>query len=282
MSTGTCLCGEVRYRINGDISFMHHCHCSMCRKSHGSAFATLVNASSSDFQWISGQDKVVVYESSPGVRRAFCSTCGSVLPGTDSARSEVFVPAGTLDDDLGARPEAHVFVASKAPWYEIHDDLPRHDAYRSADGRPAIDGPERGAETKGATAGSCLCGRVGFEFIDQPFALVNCHCSRCRRGRSAAHASNLFIKPEQLRWLSGEDQVTVYDFPGAVRFGTNFCSICGSCVPRFSASAGRVNVPMGSLDTDPGMSPTLHIYVGSKAPWFEISDDLPQFEAEAT
>lgn len=282
MPTGTCLCGKIRYRINGDIFFMRHCHCSMCRKSHGSAFATLVNAFSSDFEWIDGQEDVVVYESSPGVRRAFCSTCGSVMPGIDSDRREVFIPAGTLDDDIAIRPEGHVFVASRAPWYEIHDDLPRYQGSASTDGRSETGGSERVAGTGGATAGSCLCGRVSFEFIDRPFALVNCHCRRCQHSRGAAHASNLFIKPEQLRWLSGEDEVTVYDLPGAKRFGANFCSICGSCVPRYSASAERINVPMGSLDTDPGMSPTLHIYVGSKATWFEIKDDLPQFVKEAT
>lgn len=69
----------------------------------------------------------------------------------------------------------------------------------------------------------------------------------------------------------------VFDLPGAERFGINFCPTCGGNVPRVSVKAGVVNVPAGSLDGDPGIAPAHHIYVASKAPWFEISDDLPQY-----
>ena len=123
-------------------------------------------------------------------------------------------------------------------------------------------------------AGSCLCGTVRFELVGEPLLFVNCHCSRCRRGRSSAHASNLFFLPEQIRWLRGEDNVTAYKVPKAERFAVNFCNTCGSAVPRLVAEIGRVNVPGGSLDSDPGVAPSAHIYVGSKAPWFEISDAL--------
>ncbi|MEJ2087570.1 MAG: GFA family protein [Gammaproteobacteria bacterium] len=67
--------------------------------------------------------------------------------------------------------------------------------------------------------------------------------------------------------------------PDAERFGTAFCRRCGSLVPRRSGGGGdRINIPAGSLDSDPGIGPAGHIYVGSKAPWFEITDDLPQWE----
>jgi hypothetical protein len=104
-----------------------------------------------------------------------------------------------------------------------------------------------------------------------------CHCSRCRQGRSAAHCANAFYKAEGFRWTHGADQVQDYAVPGAQFFGTAFCKQCGSEVPRVSVERNFASVPAGSLDSDPGITPTGHIYVDSKAPWFEITDDLPQF-----
>jgi hypothetical protein len=111
--------------------------------------------------------------------------------------------------------------------------------------------------------------------------MVHCHCSRCRRARGAAHATNLFVLPDQLTWLSGEASVTVFDLPGAERFGVNFCPTCGGPVPRASAKIGRVVVPAGSLDGDPGIRPRYHIFAGSKAPWFELRDGLPAHQERA-
>ena len=111
--------------------------------------------------------------------------------------------------------------------------------------------------------------------------MVNCHCSRCRRGRSAAHASNLFVGIDQVRFTRGKEHMKVFDLPGAERFGVNFCGICGGCVPRDSPKIGRTNIPGGSLDTDPGIRPGYHIFVGSKAQWYEITDALPRFEGLA-
>jgi hypothetical protein len=129
MVKGSCLCGGVRYQIDGDIGPMAHCYCSMCRKQHGTSLATYVGVKASDFRWVKGQELVAGYQSSPGLQRGFCRTCGSNLPVPDSAEETLFIPAGTLDDDPGVRPAAHIFVASKAPWVEITDDLPQFDEY---------------------------------------------------------------------------------------------------------------------------------------------------------
>jgi hypothetical protein len=129
MVKGSCLCGGARYEIDGGIELMAHCYCSICRKHHGAPFVTFVGVNSSDFRWVKGQDLVVTYESSPGTQRAFCRVCGSSLPPPVLHGPTSFLPAGTLDDDPGARPQAHVFVASKAPWVEIHDDLPQFDEF---------------------------------------------------------------------------------------------------------------------------------------------------------
>ena len=120
---GGCLCGKVKYRVNGQLSHADHCHCSMCRKAHGAAFATYFQVRSENFRWTCDRKTIREYGSSPSTTRSFCSTCGSVVPNYDDDGSQVFVPAGCHDH--GARADAHIFVASKAPWFDITDDLPQ-------------------------------------------------------------------------------------------------------------------------------------------------------------
>jgi hypothetical protein len=107
--------------------------------------------------------------------------------------------------------------------------------------------------------------------------MMNCHCARCRRAHSAAHASNIFVDSTKFRWLRGETQVSNYGPPKDWHFGTAFCRLCGSTLPREVRSVGIVVVPAGTLDSDPGMRPAGHGFAGSKADWFPITDDLPQF-----
>ena len=123
--SGSCLCGAVRYRIAGSFKLIGNCHCSMCRKSHGAAFATWGIVNPDQFMWTSGEEFVQRYESSPGAQKCFCKKCGSPLVGMHSGTvGEVVV--GTLDTDPGMRPREHIFVGSKAPWHEITDSLPRY------------------------------------------------------------------------------------------------------------------------------------------------------------
>jgi hypothetical protein len=106
---------------------------------------------------------------------------------------------------------------------------------------------------------------------------MQCHCSRCRRARSAAHGTNLFAARERFRWLRGESALRVYKLPEAERYAQAFCTRCGSNMPR-DAGPWFV-VPAGSLDGDPGIAERKHIFTGSKAPWFAIADAWPQYEA---
>ncbi len=278
MVRGSCLCGDVVYELEGEFQHMSHCHCSMCRKSHGTAFATYVASPARGLRWICGEDRIARYESSPGFGRAFCSTCGSGAPVPDPGGAMVFTPAGNLLEDCGVRPEAHIFVASKAVWYPITDELPRFAEYPPGSGLPSVGQVPRSAGRQGAVGGSCLCGAVAFEYEGEPKMMMNCHCSRCRRAKSAAHASNVFFAPQALRWVKGEDRIVSYALPGAQRFGNAFCGICGSPVARQSPGAPLVNVPAGALDDDPGIRARAHIYVASKAPWFEFTDGLPRHE----
>jgi len=134
-------------------------------------------------------------------------------------------------------------------------------------------------QREGITEGSCLCGKVGYEATGAPVRMMNCHCSRCRLGRAAAHASNLFYKLDQFRWVRGASLVTEYKITDARFHTVAFCSCCGGKVSRPSPERGMVTVPAGSLDTVPGMRPQAHIFVADKAPWFEITGPTPQFAA---
>lgn len=123
---GSCLCGAIRYEIGGPLSNVINCHCGMCRKAHAAAFRTRASVPAKDFRFISGEEVLSRYESSPGMFRCFCSRCGSSIISTFVDNPDVYgFPLGTLDDDPGVKPVAHVHVASKAPWHEITDDLPR-------------------------------------------------------------------------------------------------------------------------------------------------------------
>jgi hypothetical protein len=125
MIRGSCLCGGVKYRINGKLSRPMNCHCTMCRKAQGSAFRSRASVKTADFEWLEGGHLVTFYESSPGNYRGFCRVCGSPVVSKFDGVPYYGVPLGPLDDDPGVRPEFHVHVASKAPWFTITDDLPQ-------------------------------------------------------------------------------------------------------------------------------------------------------------
>jgi hypothetical protein len=278
MVRASCLCGGVGWEAAGRLEMMHHCHCSVCRKVHGAAFATYVGAPADGFRWVRGRDLAARYESSPGFFRKFCSRCGSVVAG-DAVQGQVFMPAGCLDDDPGVRPEGHIFVASRAAWHEIADDLARFDAYPPGVDMPVVEARDREPASRvGCVRGSCLCGGVAYEAEGDLQAIIDCHCSRCRKARSAAYASNLFAEASRFRWVRGDELVQSFKVPEAQRFTACFCRVCGSSLPRVDAARGRAVIPAGTLDGDPGARERFHIFCGSKAPWYEIADDVPQFE----
>ena len=123
---GSCLCGGIRYEVDHFAGTAVNCHCSMCRKATGAAFRTRISVPSTAFRWLAGEALLSRYQSSPGETRTFCRVCGATLPTFFRDHPHVIgLPLGTLDDDPGIRPTAHVFVASKAPWFGITDALPQ-------------------------------------------------------------------------------------------------------------------------------------------------------------
>ena len=280
MTEGTCLCGTVRFAV-GEVRDLAHCHCSMCRKHHGAPFATMARVPSGAFRWFAGEEAIRRYESSPGFHRSFCGTCGSSLPDR-SPSGGWFVPAGLFIEDPGVRPIVHIFRASRAPWHTIADELPGFDEWPPRKARPVIERPAPADRTgPDGLRGSCLCGGIAYE-VTAPFTRVyNCHCSRCRQVRAAAHATNGLAPVDGVRLVRGEDLAVLYRLPGARLFAHAFCRRCGSGVPRRDPEWGAAVIPFGSLDDDPGRRADCHIFVGSRAPWYEFEDDLPRFDEGA-
>lgn len=125
MHTGSCFCRAVKYEIDGDIGRTYYCHCSRCRKTSGSAFSANAVISPAQFRIIQGDDLLASFAADNGVNRTFCSRCGSHL--VVSQGDQMRLRLGSLDTPLRGQLGMHIFVASKADWFHILDDLPRYD-----------------------------------------------------------------------------------------------------------------------------------------------------------
>jgi len=130
---------------------------------------------------------------------------------------------------------------------------------------------------EGVITGGCLCGGVRYEVRGTFLRAGHCHCSRCRRHSGAAVGTQGRVRRVDFRMVSGSDLVRVFKpEDGAVKA---FCSVCGSSLFGGTWPEGpEVSIRLGTVDGDPGIRPQYHTYVGSKAVWDEILDDLPQYE----
>ena len=122
--------------------------------------------------------------------------------------------------------------------------------------------------------GSCLCRQVEYE-ITPPFKMFQyCHCSRCRKFTGSVHSANIFVAPEQLQWLKGEDLVSTYELPESKYLTTAFCKQCGSALPAAIKGGANVLIPAGSLDDDPEIKPQQNMYWESRASWCIETSEL--------
>lgn len=125
--------------------------------------------------------------------------------------------------------------------------------------------------------GSCLCGAVKFEVVGEPRRFYHCHCTRCRKATGTGHASNLFLQPGMLKWLSGEEQIRGFKLPEAKRFTNHFCATCGGRLPRQIKDSDMVMIPAGSLDDAAPIKPQARIFSGSRADWSCVDDEIPAY-----
>jgi len=112
---GSCLCGALRYEIEGEIDGVWVCHCSNCRKASGSTGNAIVIVKHEHFHWLAGQEHRVTYMLRPTYTITRCKTCGTPLPAEEDD-DNVYLTAGTLDDPLGVGIKTHIFCASRGDW----------------------------------------------------------------------------------------------------------------------------------------------------------------------
>ncbi len=126
MYTGSCLCGGVKFEINQDVGPVQLCHCVQCRKAQGTAFVTNAPVQETNFKIVTGAEIIGSFESSPGKQRCFCKNCGSpIYSKTEKLPGVVRIRVGTLDGDIATKAFAHFYVAHKANWFQITDNLPQ-------------------------------------------------------------------------------------------------------------------------------------------------------------
>jgi hypothetical protein len=128
---GGCLCGQVRYFIAGAITSVSHCHCSMCRKAHGAAFATYATVPAEMHRFLQGTEVLRVCNASGPAERHFCSRCGSPMLWRSKVEfpGVAAFPLGSLDTPFQPATQRHIFVGSKAPWHQIGDAWPQSEEY---------------------------------------------------------------------------------------------------------------------------------------------------------
>ncbi len=128
--SGSCLCGKIKFEITGTINDIIMCHCSLCRKAQGSAFATNANVATKDFHFLSGEDNMTGFEATPGQTKLFCKTCGSPIMSKQVTVPDIIrIRLGLIESEITERPIAHTYMNSKANWETMCDDLPKYDNY---------------------------------------------------------------------------------------------------------------------------------------------------------
>lgn len=123
-TTGSCLCGAVSFTIDGALRQVIACHCTQCRKQSGHFVAA--TAADKTAVTITGGDAITWYIATPGYRRGFCGTCGSLLFWEDEAADTISIMAGVLDGSTGVKISHHIHVAAKGDYYRIADGVPQH------------------------------------------------------------------------------------------------------------------------------------------------------------
>ena len=124
---GSCLCRKVKIQVPDRFDWVGYCHCSECRKFSGSAFASGAGVDFEDFKITEGEEFVTYYHKTEDTDLGFCSNCGSSLFSKKLESKIYYILLGILDDSPTQKPASHIFVGSKAPWYEITDGISKFD-----------------------------------------------------------------------------------------------------------------------------------------------------------
>ena len=123
MLHGSCLCSAVTYEVDCSPQPFVHCHCQTCRKTHGSAFSTVMGVAEGDFNWVSGKNNLNSFESSPGKHRYFCKICGSHIVAKRENADIYLLRLGCLDTPVDTKAILHIWRSDCATWYDPDDKI---------------------------------------------------------------------------------------------------------------------------------------------------------------
>ncbi|CAI8272710.1 MAG: Glutathione-dependent formaldehyde-activating enzyme [Porticoccaceae bacterium UBA1117] len=130
MITGRCECQRITFQVDGEINDYSHCHCSQCRRLHGAAFASYAGVDLTSLKYLSGQSELSSYASSDNHRRLFCKNCGSnILVALTEEPDALYLAMGVIDGNPKLPPAYHIFMGSKAPWYEWDNRGEQYDTF---------------------------------------------------------------------------------------------------------------------------------------------------------
>jgi hypothetical protein len=129
---GQCLCGAVRYEVADEFRYSANCHCSDCRRATGSAFKPFAGIERHKVRLLEGSGERLIFGDEKSSHDVHCRTCGSLLYSVVGDGAFAHVTLGTLVDPPTIRPTAHIFVADKAAWYEITDNLPQYPGHETS------------------------------------------------------------------------------------------------------------------------------------------------------
>ena len=121
--SGSCLCGAVRFGADGPVKRLNLCHCRMCQKAHGAAFAPYARVDKDKFYFTAGEEHVKTFVSSPDIVRTFCGTCGSNLQWIRESSDGLGIAAGCLDTRLDMQPAAQFYCQESQAWHRLRDDV---------------------------------------------------------------------------------------------------------------------------------------------------------------
>lgn len=132
LHSGSCLCDQVKYEVQGDFESFYLCHCKHCQKDTGSAHAANLFSTTAKLSWISGEDKITIFNLA-GTRhmKSFCRTCGSAVPSLQMEGKLLAVPAGSLDTEIQKSPDGHIFCSSDPSWTVNLNKIKKFEKYPS-------------------------------------------------------------------------------------------------------------------------------------------------------
>ncbi len=116
---GSCLCGGFRFEIDGKVSDIHRCHCSVCRKATGAGAIAILATAAKSFKWLCGEESIRSFRRPSGWETAFCANCGTPAPRLQPNGKIWSIPMGCLDGDPGVQVAEHIFVGSIASWDSV-------------------------------------------------------------------------------------------------------------------------------------------------------------------